>query len=167
MVKVPKFLFVWIVILFFAPYYVSAFEYENTADNPRLVNLCPEQYRTLDNIEKRIYNKTYYGENTVDRIERLELDLFNEIQKGNISQRLNTLRLESTHIAIRGTAMTPMMSDTFNSKYINPRGEGNTYRSYGIYQDDVGIIDGLIRLWWPDFYAQINEYRKYKEANFY
>ena len=68
MVKVPKFLFVWIVILFFAPYYTYAFEYENTADNPRLVNLCPEQYRTLDNIEKRIYNKTYYGENTVSSI---------------------------------------------------------------------------------------------------
>ena len=166
MVKVPKFLFVWIIVLFLIPY-GCAFEYENTADNPRLVNLTPQQYRMLDNIEKRVYDKTYWGENTVDRVERLELDLFNEIQRGNITQRINTLRLESTHIAIRGTAMTPMMSDTFNSKYINPRGEGQAYRSYGTYEDDVGLIDGLIRVWWPNFYAQIKEYRKYKEANFY
>lgn len=163
--KMPKLLFVWIVVLFFIPYTTCALEYENTANNPRLVNLTPQQYRTLDNIEKRIYSKTYWGENTVDRVERLELDLFNEIQKGSITQRLNTLRIESSRIAIRGTAMTPMMSDTFNSKYINSR--TSMYPSYGIYQDDVGIIDGLIRVWWPDFYAKINEYRKYKEANFY
>ena len=57
--------------------------------------------------------------------------------------------------------MTPMMDSTFNKKYINPRGGDN------IYYDDVGIIDGLIRVWWPDFYARISEYRRYKEDNFY
>ena len=56
--------------------------------------------------------------------------------------------------------MTPMMMDTFNSRYINPRGEGIAYH------DDVGLIDGLIRVWWPDFYAQIDEYRRYRHANF-
>ena len=58
--------------------------------------------------------------------------------------------------------MTPMMYSTFNQRYINPRGEDAP-----AYYDDVGIIDGLIRVWWPDFYNQLSEYRKFKEANFY
>ena len=146
--------------MFFIPFSCFAFEIENTADNPRLVNLSPEQFRALANIEKRIYRNSFPYENTVDRLERLEMDLFHGIQKGTPTQRINTLKIESTRVVLRGTSMTPMMMDTFNSKYINPRGEG------GIYHDDVGIIDGLIRVWWPNFYAQLSEYRKYKEANF-
>ncbi len=159
--KLPKNIFVCFIILFFP---ISAFcsEFENTADNPRLVNLTPQQFRSLDTIEKRIYNHSYYNDNTMDRIERLELDLFDSIQKGSPTQRLNTLRLESTKVALRGTAMTPMMMDNFNSRYINPRGEDAPR-----YYDDVGIIDGLIKVWWPDFYAKLSEYRKYKEANFF
>ncbi len=160
--RLPKFLLVQILVIFiFVPYYALAFEYENTADNPRLVNLTPQQFRALDTIEKRIYSNAFSYENTVDRLERLELDLFNEIQKGTPTQRINALKLESSRVAIKGTAMTPMMESSFNTRYINPKGESARY------YDDVGIIDGLIRVWWPDFYAKITEYRKYKEANFY
>ena len=152
--------FLLLFIFFLLPVYSLSLEIENTADNPRLVNLSPQQFRTLDMIEKRIYNNSFGFENTMDRIERLELDLFNEIQKGNASQRLNTLKIESTKIAVRGSAMTPMMDATFNSRYINAKGDIP-------YYEDVGIIDGLIRVWWPDLYNQLNEYRKFKEANFW
>ena len=161
MAKLPKNICIYAFILFFIPFSCFAFEIENTADNPRLVNLSPEQFRALANIEKRIYRNSFPYENTVDRLERLEMDLFHGIQKGTPTQRINTLKIESTRVVLRGTSMTPMMMDTFNSKYVNPRGEG------GVYHDDVGIIDGLIRVWWPSFYAQLSEYRKYKEANFY
>lgn len=136
-------------------------EIENTADNPRLVNITEQQLKALSTIEKRIYSNSFPAQNTIDRLERLELDLFKAIQKGSPTQRIETLKLESTRIALRGTAMTPMMMSTFNTKYINPRGES------GAYIEDVGIIDGLIRVWWPDFYAKILEYRRYKEATFY
>lgn len=159
--RLPKKLCIWTFVLFFIPISCSAFEIENTADNPRLVNLAPEQHKALATIEKRIYSNSFEYENTIDRLERLELDLFHCVQKGSPTQRINTLKIESTRIALRGTAMTPMMMNSFNTKYINPRGEGV---SYG---DDVGIIDGLIRVWWPNFYAKLSEYRKYKEANFY
>lgn len=160
MAKMPKKIIIWIISIIFIPFSVCAFEIENTADNPRLVNITAQQYKALDTIEKRIYNNSFYQENTMDRIERLELELFNEIQSGTPTQRINALRLESTRVAIRGTAMTPMMHDAFNTRYINPRGEG-------IYHDDVGLIDGLIRAWWPNFYNTLSDYRKYKEANFY
>ena len=161
--KLPRNICVFIIIILLSQSYVAGydFEIENTADNPRLVNITAQQLRELKTVEKRIYDKSYEGENTIDRLERLELDLFKAIQSGTATQRLDTLKLESTRIAIRGTAMTPMMMDTFNSRYIKFQGP-----SYGTYEDDVGIIDGLIRLWWPDFYAKLNEYRKYKEANF-
>lgn len=138
----------------------SALDIENTADNPRLVNLSPSQFRTLDVIEKRIYHSCYYEQDTIDRIERLEEDIFGEIQKGTISSRLAALRLESTKIAVRGTPMTPMMDRTFNSKYLNASSDIG-------YNDSVGLIDGLIRVWWPDFYAKVEEHRKIKEANFW
>lgn len=159
--RLPKKVLLWFSIIFFMSCSSFAFEYENTADNPRLVNITPQQYRALDTIEKRIYNNAFSNDNTIDRLERLELDLFQTIQKGTPTQRINALKLESSRVALRGTAMTPMMDSTFNSKYINPRGEGISY------YDDVGLIDGLIRVWWPDFYAKLSEYRKYKEANFY
>ncbi len=152
--------FIVLLICVIMPAGSFSLELENTADNPRLVNLTPQQFRTLDMIEKRIYNNSFAWDNTMDRIERLELDLFDEIQAGSAAQRLNTLRLESTKIAVRGTAMTPMMDYHFNSKYINAKSDIP-------YYDDVGIIDGLIRVWWPDFYKQLCEYRKYKEANFW
>ena len=149
-----------VISILIIPNFVFSFEIENTADNPRLVNITKQQLKDLKNVEKRIYDKSFENENTVDRLERLELDLFHGIQKGSATQRLNTLKVESMRTVIRGTAMTPMMMDTFNTKYINPRGEGITYH------DDVGIIDGLIKAFWPDFYAKISEYRKFKEANF-
>lgn len=150
-----------VISILIIPNMVFSFEIENTADNPRLVNITKQQLKDLKNVEKRIFDKSYEGENTIDRLERLELNLFHGIQKGSATQRLNTLKLESMRACIRGTAMTPMMMDTFNTRYINPRGEGI------IYHDDVGIIDGLIKAFWPDFYNQISEYREFKEANFY
>ena len=157
MAKMPVIVVVFVMILFCVP--VKALEIENTADNPRLVNLAPEQFKALDTMEKRIYRMTFDNDNNMDRIERLEMDYFNEIRQGSATARINDLKIASGRAAIRGTAMTPMMMDTFNSRYINQHPE--------VFHDDVGIIDGLIRLWWPDFYATIREYRKYKEANFY
>ncbi len=137
-----------------------AFEYESPADNPRLVNITPKQKHSLAVIEKRIYGNSFEFENTVDRVERLEIDFFDQIQKGTITERIKTLRVESTRAAISGTAMTPMMQSTFNTRYVNAHADVHPY-------NDVGIIDGLIREWWPDLYAQLCEYRRYKEANFY
>ena len=175
--RLPKIVFVWLVLLISGsafseendlmdinkiPFlYDESILKENTADNPRLVNLSPDQYRALDVIEKRLYGNSFGFENSIDRIERLEMDFFDEIQKGTPSERIKTLKLESSRAAISGTAMTPMMQETFNRRYISPL---NTNTSH---YNEVGIIDGLIRLWWPDLYKDLQEYRKYKEANFY
>ena len=136
-------------------------EYENTADNPRLINLSEKQFQYLREMEKRHYGRTFEYENSIDRIERLEIDYFDEVQKGNISQRLKNLRMESTREAISGTAMTPMMQETFNRKYISPRTTDTSH-----YNNEVGLIDGFIRLWWPDLFAQLTEYRKMKDLTF-
>ncbi len=136
-------------------------EYEDTANNPRLVNLSEKQFEYLRSMEKRHYGRAFEYENSIDRIERLEIDYFDEVQKGNISERLKRLRMESTREALSGTAMTPMMQETFNSRYISPRTTDTSH-----YNNDVGIIDGLIRLWWPDLFAQLKEYRKIKDLTF-
>ena len=156
----PKSFCLYLFILLFIPFSAFALDIENTADNPRLVNLTPQQYKALDNIEKRIYSNACPYDNTIDRLERLEMDLFHSVQKGSPTQRINTLKIESSRIALRGVAMTPMMCDTFKQRYINPPGETP-------YYDDVGIIDGLIRVWWPDFYEKLSEYRRFKEANYF
>ena len=151
---------VWLVILIFITNSAFALEIENTADNPRLVNITVQQKKMLKMMEERLYNNSFEFENNIDRIERLELDLLHGIQSGSATQRINTLKLESTRAKLRGTAMTPMMQDAFNSRYINPR-------INAIDSEDVGIIDGLIRVWWPDLYAQLCEFRRFKDANYY
>ncbi len=159
MARLPKILIVWLMLLYFSSYSAYGLDIENTADNPRLVNLTIQQFKALEVMEKRLYRMSFDDDNNMDRIERLELDYFNEIRKGSATQRINALKIASGQAAIRGTAMTPMMMNSFNSRFINQPSEA--------YYDDVGIIDGLVRLWWPDLYAKISEYRKYKEANFY
>jgi hypothetical protein len=140
--------------------YAFCSEYENTADNPRLVNLSEQQYQYLRSMEKRRFGRAYECENSIDRIERLEIEYFDEPQKGNISERLKNLRMESTRDAISGTAMTPMMQSTFNSSYISPRTTDTSH------YNEVGLIDGFIRLWWPDLYEDLKEYRKIKDLTF-
>ena len=157
--KLPKYLFVWFLVLCLHCNAI-AFEYENTADNPRLVNLSEQQYQYLRSMEKRRFGRAYEYENSIDRIERLEREYFDEPQKGNISQRVKNLRMESTRDAISGTAMTPMMQDTFNRRYISPRTTDTSH------YNEVGLIDGFIRLWWPDLYEQLKEYRKIKDLTF-
>ncbi len=157
--KLPKIICVWFSVLCMQ-YCAFALEYENTADNPRLVNLSEKQHQYLRSMEKRRFGRAYEYENSIDRIERLEIEYFDEVQKGNISQRLKNLRMESTRDAISGTAMTPMMQDTFNRRYISPRTTDTSH------YNEVGIIDGLIRLWWPDLYEQLKEYRKIKDLTF-
>ena len=157
--RLPKIFLILSVILCLQSY-TFGFEYESPADNPRLINLSPKQYKSLKVIEKRIYGKSFEEESPIDRIEKLERKIYNGIQNGNISVRLDNLRLESTRFVISGTAMTPMMQSTFNTRYVNAHADVHCY-------SDVGLIDGLIRLWWPELYAQLLEYRKYKEANFY
>ncbi len=159
MANLPKILIVWFIFMCFSASSGISLEIENTADNPRLVNLTVQQFKALEVMEKRIYRMTFDDDNNIDRIERLEMDYFDEIRKGSAAQRINALKIASGQAAIRGTAMTPMMMDNFNTRFINQHPDR--------YYDDVGIIDGLVRLWWPDFYAKITEYRKYKEANFY
>ena len=158
--RLPK-----IIVLIFAFLCINlsvlSFEYENTADNPRLVNMTEKQYKDLKTIEKRLYGNSFEFENTMDRIERLEMDFFDEIQVGSVTQRLKNLKLESSRAAVSGTAMTPMMQDTFNPRYVSSRFTDTSH------YNDVGIIDGLIRVWWPDLFAELSEYRKYKEACFY
>ena len=129
---------------------------EDTYYNGRLVNLAPEQFKALETIEKRLYNQTYDDKTTLDRIEQVELDLYGDIQKGSPITRLNNLKVESMHQALRGTSIPPSMMKHYQNKYI----QNEDYQ----YHDDVGLIDGFIRLWFPDFYFQLSQYRMYKES---
>ena len=129
---------------------------ENTYYNGRLVNLAPDQFKALETMEKRLYNKTFDDKVTIDRIEQLEFDLYGNVQKGSAITRLNNLKTESMHHALRGTSIPPSMMRNYQNKYI----QNEKYE----YHDDVGLIDGFVRLWFPEFYYQLSKYRMYKEA---
>ncbi|MBR6163410.1 hypothetical protein IKQ26_05945 [bacterium] len=131
-------------------------EIEKNYYNGRLVNIAPNQFKVLETMEKRLYNKTFDDKPTLERIEQLEADLMGDVQKGSAIARLNNLKIKSMHHAIRGTSIPPSMMKQYKTQYLNNENEG--------YYDDVGIIDGCIRLWFPEFYAQLSKYRMYKEA---
>ena len=73
--KLPKIICVWFSVLCMQ-YCAFALEYENTADNPRLVNLSEKQHQYLRSMEKRRFGRAYEYENSIDRIERLEIEYF-------------------------------------------------------------------------------------------
>ena len=129
---------------------------ESTYYNGRLVNLAPNQFRALETMEKRLYRKTFDDKPTIDRIEQLEFDLYGNVQKGSAIGRLNNLKVESMHHSIRGTSIPPSMMRNYQNKYL----QNDKHQ----YHDDVGLIDGFVRLWFPDFYAQLSEYRMLKES---
>jgi len=128
----------------------------DTYYNGRLVNLAPDQFKALETMEKRLYRQTFDDKPTIDRIEQLEFDLYGNIQKGSAITRLNNLKVESMHHAIRGTSIPPSMMRNYQNKYL----QNDKYE----YHDDVGIIDGFVRLWFPDFYSELSKYRMYKES---
>lgn len=130
---------------------------EDTYYNGRLINLAPEHFKALETIEKRLYNKTNDDKVTLDRIEQVETDLYGEVQKGSPISRLNKLKVKSMHYSLRGTSIPPSMMKNYQNKYI----QNEEYQ----YHDDVGLIDGFIRLWFPDFYSQLSQYRMLKESN--
>lgn len=129
---------------------------ENTYYNGRLVNLAPQQFKVLETMEKRLYGRVYDDKVTIDRIEQLEFDLYGNVQKGSAITRLNNLKTESMHQALRGTSIPPSMMRNYQKKYLQDENTG--------YHDDVGLIDGFIRLWFPEFYAQMSQYRMLKES---
>lgn len=135
---------------------ISYAEIEKNYYNGRLVNIAPNQFKVLETMEKRLYNKTFDDKPTLERIEQLEFDLMGDVQKGSAIARLNNLKTKSMHHAIRGTSIPPSMMKNYKTKYLNNENEE--------YYDDVGLIDGFIRLWFPDFYAQVSKYRFYKES---
>lgn len=50
-----------------------------------------QSYSTLDKIEESLFGMTYSGEGEKSRIERLEKNIYGNIQNGNLQTRLNTL----------------------------------------------------------------------------
>ena len=50
-----------VISILIIPNMVFSFEIENTADNPRLVNITKQQLKDLKNVEKRIFDKSYEG----------------------------------------------------------------------------------------------------------
>ncbi len=122
---------------------------EDTYYNGRLINLAPEQFKALETIEQRLYNKIHDDKVTLDRIEQVEMDLYGDIQSGSPIERLNKLKVKSMHQALRGTSIPPSMMKNYQNKYI----QNEEYQ----YHDDVGLIDGFIRLCFPDLYFQLSQ----------
>lgn len=135
-------------------------DFQDYTEDAALINLAPQQFKTLETMEKRLYGKTYRDENTLYRIEKLESALLNEEPKKsskNISARINKLKLASQRQALSGTSIPSSMSKHFMQRDIqNEDVSGN---------DGVGIIDGLLKVWRPDLYDQLEYFRRLKKES--
>lgn len=74
--------------IFFVFAIIAASNFSNIPANA-YIDARTEQI--LSQTERKILNRDYYGENELDRLERLELELFGTVQQGSYQNRLNLI----------------------------------------------------------------------------
>jgi len=105
----------------------------------------------ITTMERRHYrNHASEAESNEYRLNRLETTLFGQtFGDMNTKERMRRLRIASQKMFFQGTAMPVKVK----SRYINA---GDDVIQL-VERDNVGIIDGLLKVYAPQFYEKIQE----------
>ena len=110
-------------------------------------------------MEKRHFPRTYPEFSDAERIKNLEYELMGRVWEFSPqSERIRRLKLASSNTAIIGTALPASISSKRNAKRM--RNDMIELRQ----RDNVGLIDGFLRLMSPEKYEK---YRKYSDDMYY
>ena len=117
------------------------------------VYLNPKELKTIEMLEKRHFLKTFPELSNKERLKNLEYELLGRTwQYTNKWDRIQSLKLASSNIMLQGTSLPPSISSRRNAKRM-------TNDSIQIRKkDDVGLIDGMLRLINPELYKQYRSY---------
>jgi len=127
--------------------------------SPFLVKFTKKDLKYIEIMEKRHFPRTYPEFSDKQRLKNLEYELLGRVwefvpQK----ERIKKLKLASSNTALIGTALPASISSKRNSKKL--RNNEIQLRK----RDDVGLIDGFLRLMSPEKYEI---YRKTADEMYY
>ena len=129
------------------------------AISPFEVNFNPKDLKAIEIMEKRHFEKTYPDFSDKERLKNLEYELFGRTWEFSPQKdRIEKLKLASSHVMLVGAALPYSISTKSNVKKMM-RSDLNLRK-----RDDVGLIDGFLRLISPEKYEI---YRKYSDNMFY
>lgn len=160
------FLFVFVI---FAIYFLNSISYsyepvqtviitkediENAQPSGEFVKFSQKDLKVVEMLERRHFFKTYPELTDKERLKNLEYELLGRTwQYTNQNKRIDTLKIASSNVMLQGTSLPASISSKRNAKRM-------TNNSIQIRKkDDVGLIDGFLRLINPEVYQQFRQYQ--------
>jgi len=124
-------------------------------NSPYTVNFSSRDLRAIEVMEKRHFPRTYPEFTDSERLKNLEYELMGRVwEYSPQDERIRRLKLASSNTMIIGTALPASISSKRNAKRM--RNDAIQLRQ----RDNVGLIDGFLRLLSPEKY---NRYRNYSD----
>ena len=129
------------------------------ANSPYPIDLSSKEKKAIEVMEKRHFPRTYPEFSDSQRVKNLEFELMGRTWEFSPQEeRIRRLKLASSNTALAGTALPASISSRRNAKRM--KNDMVQLRK----RDDVGLIDGFLRLLSPEKYEQ---YRKYSDEMYY
>lgn len=121
------------------------------------VRFSIKEEKIIKMLEKRHFNKTFENLSDEKRLKNLEYELLGRSWKFSPQEsRIKTLKIASSNRILQGESLPPKISSKLTAKRLKS--------SIPMRQkDDVGLIDGFLRLILPEKY---NEFQKHAEGVF-
>ena len=120
---------------------------KNAKPTPNTVSFSKKDLHVIEVMEKRHFTRTYPEFTNAQRLKNLEFELLGRTWQYSPTQdRINKLKLASSNTMLSGTALPAQIS----SKRMAKRAKNTSIQMR--QRDDVGLIDGFLRLINPELY---------------
>ena len=127
--------------------------------SPYPVSFNSKDLKAIEIMEKRHFPRVYSELTDKERLKNLEYELLGRTWEFSPqTDRIKTLKLASSNTMLQGTALPP----TFSSRKMAKRIKNDSIQLR--QRDNVGLIDGFLRLMNPELYEQ---YRKSADNLYY
>ncbi len=140
---------------------ITAEMINNAYAKPLEVVFTPKIEKEVEIMEKRHFKNKVTNESDAYRIARLENELMGHVWECTpLETRMRRLKLASQRITLAGTSLPNNLSRIYTQKRI--RNDSIELRE----QEQVGIIDGLLRVYAPDLYEKVR-FRNNRNFEYY
>lgn len=124
----------------------------NAKPTPAEVQFSKKDLHYIEVMEKRHFPRTYPELSDSERLKNLEYELLGRCWKFSPQKaRIDKLKIASSNTMLIGTALPPSIGSSRNVKRM--RNDDIQLRK----RDNVGLIDGFLRLINPDLYEKYRE----------
>ncbi len=131
---------------------------KNATPTKAPVEFSSKDLKMIEMMEKRHFPRTYPEFDDAQRIRNLEFELMGRVWEYTpLEDRIRRLKLASSNTMLAGVSLPPSISSKRNAKRM--RNDSIPLRK----RDDVGLIDGFLRLISPEKYEY---YRRYSDKMF-